>query len=102
MKRDAIILAVIFAALAAVVLSHVSRGNVAADSDGIPGDQNEFATLPTTTNAGPEYLTYNLPWFFMPPVANFLPSVVQPGTSGGTVNAATSAGNSSACKDCEG
>lgn len=101
MKRDAIILAVIFAALAAVVLAHV-RGNAPLDNDGIPGDQNEFATLPTPTNAGPEYLTYNLPWFFMPPVANFLPSVVQVGTSGGTVNAATSAGNSGACKDCEG
>lgn len=99
MNRDAIVVTLIAAMLAAIVIASICRAKPDGDSDGVPDDQDLAPALPTRTNPGPAYLSYNAPFFFAPPIQNFLPRAVAPGQGGNTINTYSS-GTSNACDSC--
>jgi hypothetical protein len=101
MKREQVLLAVVFAALAAVVLFNVAPGLIPVPPSKAPPDNSQTSSTPVNASvvSGPDYLMYNQPFFFAPPVQNFLPSTTAPGQAGAQVNAATPFG---ACNSCGG
>lgn len=103
MQRDAVVLGVIFAVLAAVLMLQLrgGAGVVIDQTDDIPGDGEVAAQLPNPGQlAGPNYLTYNIPYFFAPPINNFLPRNVAPGQGGGVVNVQPTYSSGPACASC--
>jgi hypothetical protein len=101
MKREQIVLALIFATLAAVVLFNVAPGMFSRVAAPGPDVDTQTSTTPVNSSvtAGPDYLMYNQPYFFAPPVQNFLPTTVAPLQGGASVNVATPIG---ACNNCGG
>lgn len=57
-------------ALAALVIYDVRSKNAAVTTDAPPLDP-----IQAMQTSGPQYLLYNQPWAFSPPVGNVLPSV---------------------------
>ena len=89
MNRDAIVLALIFAVLAAVVLARFAPPAEVAEAVVIPEDETQTSALAGDPSKGPSYLTYNFPYMFAPPVSNFLPSQAAPGQAGAQITVGT-------------
>lgn len=90
MTRDEkVFLGLALAALAAIVIFQRPQ-TVAAREYVDPIDRVGNSLTPRNDSVvkGPEYMTYNQPWFFAPPIGNFLPSITA-GLGSQTVNQPT-------------
>jgi len=91
-RKDMILLGLVAAALAAVVIYQKPPAYQPGTEPGTPLPTDTIGMSLTPNNAsvvsGPAYMTYNAPWFFSPPVGNFLPSITA-GQGNQTVNMPT-------------
>ena len=84
-KQEKIILGIAFAAAVGIVVFQTRRAEAPTMAE--PTQTAVPESSPRGQN-GPAYLTYNTPWAFAPPVANFMPTMTS-GQVGQTVQSPT-------------
>ena len=87
-KEEKILLGLTIAALVAVVIYQRKPDMIVPVNDPVVELGKSITPRNDSVVTGPEYLTYNSPWFFAPPIGNFLPSTTA-GQGNQTVNQPT-------------
>lgn len=95
-RREQVFIGVSFVALVALVLYDMRTKAMDAAAAASPIASNPMAAA---TAEGPSYLLYNQPWFFSPPVGNFMPqqTVGQAGQTAAFTPAPTSQATCAGC-----
>jgi hypothetical protein len=95
-RNERIFLLLAGVALAALVLWDM-RGKQAAQQ---PADTSPLTNpYAAATAEGPSYLLYNQPWFFVPPVGNFMPQQTA-GQAGQTLALTPAQQSTAVCTTC--
>lgn len=99
-KEEKILLGLAMVALAAIVVFQRPKMTTvfqdSVNSDPVVEIGKSITPVNDSVTRGFEYLSYNSPYFFAPPVSNFLPSITA-GIGAQTINSPTNFADDNSC-----